>query len=347
MGNRISDQEIKEALKDWPVRFKAYARADRTKAIIQILNTFLPFLGLWVLMYLSLDWSYWLTLGLALINGVLLVRVFIIQHDCGHRSFFKSQQWNKIVGTTCSFFTTIPFKYWAREHDFHHAHSGQLETREIGDIWMLTVEEYRKASPMKRLFYRIYRMPVMTFIIGPIVYLLYNNRWPIVKLPGWQKIHRAMHWNNLLLVAVYAGLGWLLGWKNFFLVQIPVVVIFAITAVWFFYVQHQHEFTYKQWKENWDYLLSAIKGATYYKLPKWLNWMTGSIGYHHIHHLNSKIPNYHLAQCAEDNPDLQRYVTTVTFWESLKCMFNKLWDEQTERMITFREFYQRERTLAA
>lgn len=131
--------------------------------------------------------------------------------------------------------------------------------------------------------------------------------------------------------------------EGFFLVQIPIVVIFFIVAVWFFYVQHQHEMTYKQWKENWDYLLSAIKGATYYKLPKVLHWFTGNIGYHHIHHLNSKIPNYQLARCAKENPDLQRYVTTVTFWESLKCMFNKLWDEQTQRMITFKEYYQRER----
>lgn len=341
--SRPTDLEVKEALKDWPSRFRAYAQAENSKAIWQIINTFTPFLALWVLMYLSLEWSYWITLALAAVNGLLMVRIFVIQHDCGHRSFFKSQKWNKIVGWFCSFFSTIPFQYWAREHDFHHAHSGQLDTREIGDIWFLTVKEYREASRWKKTFYRIYRMPFFTFIIGPIVYMLYNNRFEIVKLPGWNRVHRLMHLNNILLVAVYVALGWLLGWKSFFLVQIPIVVVFFIVAVWFFYVQHQHEMTYKQWKENWDYLLSAIKGATYYKLPKVIHWFTGNIGYHHIHHLNSKIPNYQLARCAKENPDLQRYVTTVTFWESLKCMFNKLWDEQTQRMITFREYYQRER----
>lgn len=340
---RYTNQEIQQALKHWPEMLQQYARADTSKAIVQILTTFLPFVGLWILMYFSLSWSYWITLGLAMLNAFFLVRIFIIQHDCGHRSYFNSQLWNKVVGYLCSFFSTIPFTYWAREHAFHHAHSGQLEVRDIGDIYLMTEEEFRQASRFKKLYYRIYRAPLVTFVIGPIVYLLINNRIALVRMEGWKNIHFFMYLQNLLILAVYAGLGWLLGWKYFLLVHLPVVFIFGVIAVWFFYVQHQHEAAYKQWRDNWDYLLSAIKGSTYYKLPRVFMWLTGNIGLHHIHHLNSKVPSYHLVECARENPVLQRYVTTITFWQSLKCMFHKLWSEEEQRMITFREFYRRER----
>ncbi len=346
-ATQVTDAQIQQQLKNWPSILQDYAQSDNRRAIGQILTSFLPFLALWVLMYLSLNWSYWITFGLGLINAFFLVRIFIIQHDCGHRSYFKSQTWNKIVGFSCSFFSTIPFNYWAREHDFHHGHNGQLETREIGDIHLLTVEEYRNSSRFKRFFYRVYRMPIVTFGIGPVVYLVMNNRLPIIKLPGWKKIHQAMHLHNVMIAAVYIGLGWLLGWQRFLLVQATVVVLFAIISVWFFYVQHQHEHTYKQWKDKWDYLLSAIRGSTFYKLPRVFHWLTGNIGYHHIHHLNSRIPSYNLARCARENPFLQRYVTHLNFWQSLKCMFNKLWCEEEQRMITFREFNRRERRLAS
>jgi len=341
-----SDQEIKAALADWPQRFKTYAQANHRKAIWQLVTTFVPFVALWVLMYYSLSWSYWITLGLGLVNAFFTVRIFIIQHDCGHRSYFKDQRWNRFVGWVCSLFTFIPYNYWSQVHDFHHGHSGQLEVRDIGDIQTMTVQEYREATPRQRLGYRIFRMPIITFVIGPVVYLLRNNRFTLVKLQGWQRNQKWLRLNNFLLLEAYVLGGVLLGWKNFLLIQAPIVFFFAIIAVWFFYVQHQHEMAYKQWRDNWDYLLSAIRGSSYYQLPKWLHFLTGNIGYHHIHHLNSKIPSYNLVRCAQENPDLQKYVTSVTFWESLQFMFHKLWDEQTERMITFREFYLRERGLA-
>lgn len=338
-----SNEEIKQALRNWQALLQEYSQADKTKAIIQLVNTFLPFLGLWVLMYFSLFWSYWITLGLALINGFFMVRIFIIQHDCGHKSFLPSQAWNRVVGFICSLFSTIPFDYWSRQHSFHHGHNGELEVRDIGDIYLMTEEEFRQASRWKRFTYRLFRMPVVTFIIGPISYLIFNMRLPLTRFEGWNGTIRRMHLNNLLIAAVYIGLGYLLGWKRFLMVQLPIVFVFFIIAIWFFYVQHQHEIAYKQWKKNWDYLLSAIIGSTFYKLPKVVHWLTGNIGYHHIHHLNSKIPNYHLIRCAEENPILQKYITSITFFDSLKCMFHKLWSEEQQRMITFREFYQRER----
>lgn len=343
MKSNYSNQEIKQALHDWPVRFKAYAVADTGKAVWQTINTFGPFLFIWVLMYYSLSWSYWITLGLALLNAFFMVRIFIIQHDCGHRSFLKNQSWNKFIGWVCSLFSIIPFRYWAQVHDFHHGHSGQLEEdiRDIGDIKLMTVEEFRQASKGERLAYRVFRMPIITFIIGPTIYLLYNNRLPLVKFKGWKRDNIWLQFNNLLIAAAYVLLGWWLGWKAFLLIHVPIIFFFSIIAVWFFYVQHQHEHTYKQWKDNWDYLLSAIRGSTFYKLPRFMHWLTGNIGYHHIHHLNSKIPSYQLVRCAQENPDLQSYVTSVSFTESLSYMFNKLWDEQTERMISFREYYRK------
>ncbi len=341
------NQEIREQLRHWPALFAKYAKPDTRKAVIQIINTFLPFIALWVLMYFSLSWSYWITLALAVVNAFFMVRIFIIQHDCGHRSFLKSQTANKIIGWVCSLFSAIPFRYWARVHDFHHGHSDQLEVSDIGDIKTMTVEQYRQAGKWQRFGYQLFRLPPVTFVIGPVVYLAWNNRLPLVRINGWDRSVLEQQLNNLLLAAVYVGLGFWLGWSRFLLIQLPILVFFAIIAVWFFYVQHQHEDTYKQWKDKWEYLLAAVRGSTFYKLPRVFNWLTGNIGYHHIHHLNSKIPNYHLQWAHRENRFIEKYITTIRFGESLKCMFNKLWCEEEQRMISFREFRQRERLRAA
>ena len=344
MSEQQINDELRQRLKNWPTLFHKYAQANTKKAVFQMITTFLPYLGLWALMYWSTFYSWWLTFGLAAINAFFLVRIFIIQHDCGHRSFLNNQVANKIIGWFCSFFSTIPYSYWAGVHNFHHGHSGQLEveTRDIGDLMVMTVEEFRKASFWQRLGYRVYRWPIVTFVIAPVVYLGLYNRIPLVNLSGWKKIHTQLHLNNLALLVCYLLLGWALGWKRFLFIQLSIVFLFGIIAMWFFYVQHQHEDAYKEWKSKWEYVLSAVKGSTYYKLPRLVQWLTGNIGFHHIHHLNSKIPNYHLERCAKDNAFLDKYITTVTFWESLKLMHNKLWCEETKRMITFLEFYHRE-----
>lgn len=340
----MSNQEIKEQLKDWKLIIRKYQQPSRWRAWWQVVNTFSPFLGLWVLMYFSLNWSYWITLGLAVVNGFLMARIFIIQHDCGHQSFLDSKRWNNVIGSFCSFFSTIPYKYWSKIHNYHHGHSGQLdpEPRDIGDVPFLTVAEFRELGRWGRFKYRLFRTPVVLFVVTPIVYLSGPMRWPTIKVPTVRSAYWALFRNNIAIVAVYAALTWLLGWE-FLWVQVPIIIFFGTIAFWFFYVQHQHEETYKKWKEEWDYLVAAIRGSTYYKLPKIFHWLTGNIGFHHIHHLSSLIPNYNLPRCAEENPVLQRYVTSITFRESLRCIFNKLWDEQQERMISFREFYRMER----
>jgi len=337
------EKEIKEGLKNWPGIVSRYSQADNTKAAIQIVTSFGPFLAIWVLMYFSLDWSYWITAALAIVNSFFLVRLFIIQHDCGHFSFLNSRRANFVTGYICSFFTSIPFRYWSRVHSHHHGHIGQLEHRDIGDINFLTVKEFRERGFWGRLGYRIFRHPLCLFGLIPIIYMAVSNRWPFFDFKGWRKIRISMIWNNVWMLLIYVLIAFVVGWKAFLAVQIPTIGIFAIIAFWFFYVQHQHEHTYMQWKENWDHLVASIKGSTYYKLPRLFQWLTGNIGFHHIHHLNSKIPNYQLEKCARENPILQKYVPTLTFRESLKCIFNNLWDEDLQRMISFREFYRMER----
>jgi omega-6 fatty acid desaturase (delta-12 desaturase) len=346
--NNTNTEEIKAVLKNWPQIVKEYQTPNVKKAVIQIFNSFLPFLAIWVAMYFSLEVSYWLTLALGFLNAFFLVRIFIIQHDCGHQSFLKSRKVNNVIGQICSYFSMIPYKYWARSHNFHHAHNGQLETRDIGDLNTLTVEEFRQLDKWGRFKYRLYRSPLIMFCIGPVYYLTIHNRLPSKSeiMKGWTKERKALWLNNIGLASIYILMGFLIGWKNFLLVQAPIIVFFGIIAIWFFYVQHQHEENYKQWKENWEYLLSAIRGSSYYKLPKVMMWLTGNIGFHHIHHLSSLIPNYNLEKCNKENPILEKYVNILTFRESIKCAFYKLWDEQSQRMITFREFYQKERMLA-
>ena len=339
----FQETEIKETLKNWGSIVRKYQQPDVRKAAVQIVNSFLPFLGLWVLMYFSLDWHYGITLALAAVNAFFLVRIFIIQHDCGHMSFFKSRKWNESVGFACSFFSTLPFKYWAHMHDIHHSHTGQYEMREIGDIKFLTTEEFKNRSPWQRFTYRVFRNPLVLFGIAPISYFTILNRVPMhrrdFKKVGWQQIS-----NNLLILGVYALLAYFLGWKQFLLVHIPVVFLFSVIAFWFFYVQHQHDDSYKSDRAHWDYLMASIVGSTYYKLPKVMMWLTGNIGLHHIHHLSCRIPNYCLQKCADENPVLNKYVTIINFRQSLKYMHNKLWDEQRQRMITFKEFYRMERS---
>jgi len=326
------DKEIRESLKNWREIIAKYQKPDNRKAVIQIINSFLPYIALWTLMYFSLRWSIFITIGLGLINAFFLVRIFIIQHDCGHQSFFKSRKWNNFLGKVCSVFSFMPYNYWAKTHNYHHGHS-------IGDIPMLTVNEYRSRNWWGRTAYRIWRMPLVTFVVAPVYYFIFSTRYPIFKFNNWKKTAIMQIKDNIWIALGYIVLGFLLGWKQFLIIQLMLVFFFGIIAFWFFYVQHQHEMAYKEWKDNWDFLMSAIKGASYYKLPKMWQWLTGNIGIHHIHHLSSLIPNYNLEKCMKENKILSKYVTTIGFWDSLRTINNKLWDESQKKMISFTEFY--------
>ena len=343
MGNFKSKYDP-AVLQQLPALVKAYQLPDTRKAVIQMFNSFLPFLAIWVAMYLLLDVSVCLTLGLAVVNGFFLVRIFIIQHDCGHQSFTKNRKANDIIGEICSLVSFMPYRYWAKSHNYHHGHNGLLhEHRDIGDIELLTVQEFKALSRFQKIRYLLFRSFPVLFVIGPAWYLLIQNRLPLINLKGWEHARRSLIRHNLLLVGLHLSVILLLGYKAFLLVHLPILLVFALVAVWFFYVQHQHETAYKEWKDKWDYIRAAVQGSTYYTLPRMFHWLTGNIGYHHIHHLNPLVPNYQLARCHHENPVLDRVANKITFLQSLRCIFNKLWDEDQERMISFREYLRRRR----
>ena len=343
MTQQNIDKEIKEALKNWRSIISKYKKKSTKKAIGQMASSFLPFIAVWTLMYFTLEYSLTLTILLGILNAFFLVRIFIIQHDCGHGSFIKSKKASDIIGYVCSVFSFLPFKYWSETHTFHHGHNGQLETRQVGDLPTLTVEEFRSKNWWGKFKYKIFRSPIVIFVIAPVYYLIVTTKYPFLQFNKWKKITLSLLKDNIIIVIPYLIVGYFVGWANFFAVQCIILFFFGIIAFWFFYVQHQHEFSYKKWKKDWDFLLSAIKGSSYLKLPRVMEWFTGHIGIHHIHHLNSRIPNYNLKKCFTENKVLSKYVTTLSFKDGLKMMFHKLWDEEQQRMITFREYYKLEK----
>jgi omega-6 fatty acid desaturase (delta-12 desaturase) len=301
-----------------------------------LLNTLLPFFGMWYVMFRSLEWSYWLTLLLAVPTAGLLVRVFIIQHDCGHRSFFSSRWANDWLGAFCSLFTLTPFRLWRRSHSRHHSSSGNLHHRGHGDVWVMTVDEYYGKPWYERLRYRFYRNPLILFFIGPLFAFSIVQRFTFGIPRSWRRERQSVHLTNVTL-AVALGVAWLtVGLGPFLLVQVPVVMLAASVGSWLFYVQHQFEHAYWQPDERWDYVRSAIDGSSYYRLPRVLQWFTGNIGFHHVHHLDSRIPNYNLPNCHAAVPELQQAVT-LGLSESVRCARLKLWDDRLQRMVTFRE----------
>lgn len=328
--------KITEALRE----LRKYSKPSTKKAVIQIINSFGPFIALWITMYLLWDVSKWAVVGLALLNSFFLVRIFIIQHDCGHQNYVKSKFWRDVIGYSCSLASSIPYFYWAKSHHFHHTNSGALEVRDIGDLNTLTVNEYASLPRAKRVAYRVYRSFPVMFLIIPIYYILIHNRLPMVKLPEFKKIRPQLYLANLVFILLMVGLCLVLDWRKVLFVQGFTLGFFSIIAIWFFYIQHQHEHSYKHWKDKWEFMIAAVKGSSYYKLPSIFNWFTGNIAIHHVHHLNPAIPNYNLAKSIESIPWFNDLTTKITFMESLKLAANKLWDEQSERMITFKEYYQ-------
>lgn len=336
-------QEFSEKVKLALKTIKKYQKPDTKKAIIQILNSFGPFFLVWVVIYNVWDYSIFAAILLCLLNALFLVRIFIIQHDCGHQSFVESTGWRKTIGYFSSLVSSVPYFYWAKSHHFHHMNNGMLEVRDIGDINTLTVNEYAKLSKWQRFKYRIYRSPLVMFFVGPLYYIFIHNRLPLVDLEEFKKAKPSLWLNNIIYAVLLVALCFILDWKKFLALHTIILSAFAIIAIWFFYIQHQHEEGYKHWKNKWEFMYAAIKGSSYYKLPAIMNWFTGNIAIHHIHHLNPAIPNYNLQKCVKEIPWFHKYTTEITFWQSLKLATHKLWDESTERMITFREYYQMEK----
>jgi len=284
----------------------------------------------------SLQVSYWLTLALSLPEAGFMLRIFIIQHDCGHGSFFSSKRANDVVGMISSLITLTPYYYWKKSHAIHHAHVGNLDGRGIGDVQTLTVKEYLQLSPLGKLQYRIYRNPFILF--GIIAFLLFVvvYRFPTSRTKTMKSVQSSIYWTNLGIACLVAGLVKLVGWQTFLLVHFPVEVWAASVGTWIFYVQHQYEDTYWEGQDKWDYATAAMKGSSFYKLPPVLQWFSGNIGFHHIHHLSPRIPNYLLPQCHEENPPLQGAVV-LTLRTGIRSMILTLWDEEEKKLISFRD----------
>jgi omega-6 fatty acid desaturase (delta-12 desaturase) len=310
-----------------------YQVPDSLKAWVQVANSFLPYLLIWGLMVWSVQIHYAITLLLALPAVGFLMRIFIIQHDCGHGSFFKNNRLNAIVGSIAGVLTLTPYHLWRKSHAIHHAGSSNLNKRGTGDIITWTVQEYMTRSKWQRLKYRLYRSRIVMFALGPPFMFAFLQRLP----PGRHLTPNERHsliWTNVAIVAIAAAGIWLLGWKTFLMVQIPITFLASNAGTWMFYVQHQFEDTYWARRDKWDYFTAAMKGSSYYKLPKVLQWFSGNIGFHHIHHLSALIPNYHLPRAFKENVEFHK-VTTLTLRSSLKTATLTLWDEKKQKMVDF------------
>jgi omega-6 fatty acid desaturase (delta-12 desaturase) len=320
----------------WYKNLTRYDAMDLRRAIWQLVNTFVPFVLLWVVMVLLLDngYSYWLVLPLIVINAGLMVRIFIFFHDAVHGSFFESPLANKVLGYVSGILTFTPYEEWRRSHSAHHAMCGDLDRRGVGDVWTMTMQEYRDATPWQRFFYRFYRFPPVMFGLGPTYMFMIMHRLPSKgarKRDIW-----SVHLTTLGCVAMVVGMMFLVGWKTYLLIEVPMFVLSGAAGLWLFYVQHQFDGVYWARRGEWSYVRAGLEGSSYYKLPKILQWFTGNIGLHHIHHLRPRIPNYSLQRCYDEVPEV-RAVKPITLLESLKCLRLRLYDEETKQMVGFRE----------
>jgi omega-6 fatty acid desaturase (delta-12 desaturase) len=318
-----------------------YQEPSATRALWQVANTFIPYAFLWYLIYLALGVSWWLPIPLAVLAGAFLVRIFIIFHDCGHGSFFKSRHANDLLGFVAGVLTFTPYYHWRGEHAIHHGTAGHLDKRGTGDVWTMTVQEYLDASRWKRFSYRLVRNPFFLFFIAPAFLFVVIQRIPSAK---GRRERRSVWWMNLAVACYAAAMMWIFGIKAYLLIQLIVTMVAGAGGVWMFYVQHQFEDAYWERGDNWNYTAAALQGSSFYKLPKVLQWFSGNIGFHHIHHLSPRIPNYNLQKCHDADP-LFRQVKAITFGASFKTLALRLWDEKTKKLIGYGPMRQRRRAM--
>ena len=326
--------------KAWMQALGRYRATSAMRSIFELLVTVVPFLVLWVLVWAALGVGYWLCLLLAVPAAGFLVRLFIIQHDCGHGAFFRRRSANDWVGRIIGTVTLTPYDFWRCRHAAHHAAVGNLDHRGAGGINTRTVNEYLATSAIGRLAYRLFRHPVVMFGLVPAYLFLLHNRLPIGLMRGGRKPWCSTMGTNAAISVIVALMGWLVGIGPFLLVEGPVVLMAASFGMWLFYVQHQFEHTRWAHDGDWDFHEVALHGSSNYELPLVLSWFTGSIGVHHVHHLCSRIPFYRLAQVMDDHPQLAS-ISRLNFAQSIRCSTLALWDERHQRLISFHELRRR------
>ena len=317
----------------WEKTVLKYAHPDLKKSLWQIFNSVVPYFFLWYLMYKSLGYPYWVTLVLTIVACGFLIRIFIIFHDCGHRSFFTSKTANEIIGMAMGIITFTPFHSWHHKHWVHHATSSNLDKRGIGDVWTMTVDEYLNASKWTRFVYRSFRNPFIMFTIGPVYVALVENRLTKKKMTRQEKVN--IYFTNIFVLAISVALSLLIGIKAYLLIQLPVLLISHSIGIWLFYIQHQFDDVAWERGTDWDYRTAAITGSSFLNFPPVLQWFTGNIGFHHVHHLSSMIPNYNLAACHYEN-EIFREVKPIVFFSTFKALTLSLWDEAERRLTSFK-----------
>ncbi len=318
----------------WRDALAPYAQPHLGRSLLDIATSVVPYVALSVLMYLALEVSYVLVLALAVPAAGFLLRTFIVFHDCAHGSFLSSRRANAWLGAICGLLVFTAFQRWRHEHAVHHATAGDLDRRGVGDIQTLTVAEYQALPWRRRLAYRLFRNPLVMFGIGPLYAMVLAPRW--VSRSSRERIRRSVIATDLALAALIGTLCWLVGWREYLLVQMPTMLLASSAGVWLFYVQHQFEGTYWHSSEGWSYADAGLRGSSYLKLPGVLQFFTGSIGLHHVHHLSARIPNYNL-QPAHDENSIFHDVPTLSLWEGLRAVRFKLWDEDRRQLVTFAE----------
>ena len=319
---------------DWTRILAAYRAPILSRSLFELTVTLVPFFAIWALAWAALSISAWLAVALALVNAGFLVRLFMIQHDCGHGSFFKERRWNDRLGRVLGVLTLTPYDVWRKNHSVHHASTGNLDRRGIGDMPTLTVREYREKSWIGRALYRVVRNPVFLFGLVPFYMFFLQHRLPIGQMrSGWLYWHSAMA-TNAAVAAILGVLLWLGGWQVVAFVFLPTVLLAAATGVWFFYVQHQFEETVWEREADWNVLEAALNGSSHYDLPGVLRWITGNIGVHHVHHMASRIPFYRLSEVIRDHDTLAQS-KRVTLLESFRCARLHLWDESRRKLVSF------------
>jgi omega-6 fatty acid desaturase (delta-12 desaturase) len=311
-----------------------FQRPSRGRSIWQLVNTLVPYTALWVLAYYAFQYSFWLTIPVTLVASGFLVRIFIIFHDCGHQSFFRSKKANDFWGAITGVLTFTPYHFWTANHARHHDTSGNLDKRGFGDVWTMTVSEYMNSPWRIRLKYRLYRNPFIMFLLGPLLIVLVSNR--LTKSAVNSKERNSVYINNVVIILLAVALSLIMGFQAYIVIQALVLLVGLIGGVWLFYVQHQFEGVYWARNDEWDFIAASLMGGSFYKLPKILNWFSGSIGYHHVHHLMTGIPNYNLAKCHEEIPAIG-VIKPTGIRTSLKSLSYRLWDESQAKLVSFRK----------
>jgi omega-6 fatty acid desaturase (delta-12 desaturase) len=317
-------------------KLKAYETPDARRAALQLVNTLLPYFALFAAMYLTISWGlpYWVTVLLALPAGALLVRLFILFHDCCHGSYVRSPLGLRVIGNVLGVIVFTSYSDWRYSHGIHHSTSGNLDRRGIGDVWTMTLEEYAAASRARRILYRVFRNPFFMFGVIPAFSYLVLHRFPTRHSHKNQVL--GILFTDVALAAIILAAGLTIGIRAYLMIQLPIMILGGAGGVWLFYIQHQFDPTYWSRGEEWGSMESALQGSSYYKLPKVLQWVSGNIGFHHIHHLRPRIPNYNLQRCLNETPELQ-LTDSLTLWRSLKSVRLKVWDEKKKVLLSFRQ----------